>query len=200
MEHDRSLSDMAAITVEWAALRPFGGADFIMADPPWTFSLRTKKGEAKSAQAKYECRPLDWIKALPVDALAADNCLLWLWCTNPLLRQGFEVLDAWRFEFRTAGHWVKRTAHGKLAFGTGYLLRGAGEPFLIGVRGKVKTSRLVRSVIEGKVRSHSQKPEEAYREAERLMPDARRVEVFSRMNRPGWRAWGDQTGTLEAEA
>lgn len=198
MQHDRSLSDMARIAVEWAALRHFGGADFLMVDPPWSFTLRTRKGEAKSAQAKYACQPIDWIKALPMDVLAAENCLCWLWCTNPMLRQGFEVLDAWGFDFRTAGHWVKRTTHGKLAFGTGYLLRCAGEPFLIGVRGKVKTSRSVRSVIEGRIRAHSQKPEEAYREAERLMPDARRVEVFSRMNRPGWRVWGDQTGTLEA--
>lgn len=198
MHHDRALSDMAQIAVEWAALRHYGGADFIMADPPWSFALRTRKGEAKSPQAKYECQPIDWIKALPIDVLAAENCLCWLWCTNPMLRQGFDVLDAWGFEFRTAGHWVKRTTHGKLAFGTGYLLRCAGEPFLIGVKGKVKTSRSVRSVIEGKIRAHSQKPEEAYREAERLMPDARRVEVFSRMNRPGWRVWGDQTGTLEA--
>lgn len=30
MHHDRSLSDMASIAVEWAALRHYGGADFLM--------------------------------------------------------------------------------------------------------------------------------------------------------------------------
>ena len=74
----------------------------------------------------------------------------------------------------------------KLAFGTGYRLRCAGEPFLIATRGKPKTSRRVRNVIEGPRRQHSRKPEEAFAAAEAMMPDARRIEVFSRQPRPGW--------------
>lgn len=179
---------------------PFDGMaptswDFIMADPPWSFDNYSAAGEAKNAKAQYACMDLAWIKALPVGQLAARDCILWLWVTNPMLREGIATLEAWGFQFKTAGHWVKRTSGGKLAFGTGYILRCAGEPFLIGTLGNPQTSRSVRSVVEGPVREHSRKPDEAYAEAERLMPSAvRRADLFSRQDRPGWTAWGNETG------
>ncbi len=190
---------LTQIVTEFAALRPYGGFNLIMADPPWDFGNWSPKGRAKSAHAQYACQSGDWIKGLgaPIrEILAADNCLLWLWATNPMLPQAMEVLNAWGFEFATAGHWSKKTVHGKQAFGTGYILRCAGEPFIIGRRGKPKTTRSTRSVIEGQVRAHSQKPDEAFAAAERLMPDARRIELFGRTNRPGWAAWGSETGSI----
>lgn len=186
------------VLAQFTALRPPGGFGLIMADPPWSFDNWSAAGEGRNAKAHYDCTPLDWIKGLPVAALAGEDCLLWLWATNPMLREGLAVLDAWGFAFRTAGHWVKQTRTGKLAFGTGYILRSAGEPFLIGVRGAPRTSRSVRSVVMGEARAHSQKPEAGYAAAEALMPDARRIEVFSRTNRPGWSVWGNEVGKLGA--
>lgn len=177
------------------AIRPEGGFEFIMADPPWRFQTRSAKGVTrKGAGGQYRTMSLEQIKALPVAELAAPDCLLWLWGTNPMLPRAFEVLRAWGFEFKTAGHWAKRTASGRLAFGTGYILRCAGEPFLIGTRGRPVTTRAVRSVVEGRVREHSRKPEAAFVAAERLMPGARRLELFSRQRRPGWTTWGDEDG------
>lgn len=175
------------------------GYDLIMADPPWAFATRSPRGVThKGAGGQYRCQSLDWIKELPVASLAARDCLLWLWATNPMLPQAFEVMRSWGFDFRTAGHWSKRNPEsGKLAFGTGYILRCAGEPFLIGVRGTPRCSRSVRSVVEGPRRAHSQKPEEAYLAAESLLPDAARIELFSRMERPGWICWGDEVGVLD---
>jgi N6-adenosine-specific RNA methylase IME4 len=177
-----------------------GRYDLIMADPPWTFAVRSPKGiTAKGAGGQYRTMTLADIAALPVAGLAAETgCLLWLWATNPMLPQALGIMAAWGFDFRTAGHWSKKTRHGRQAFGTGYILRCAGEPFLIGVRGKVKTARNVRSVIEGEVRQHSRKPDAAFAAAEALMPGARRVELFSRQPRPGWDAWGDEAGRFAA--
>lgn len=173
--------------------------DLIMADPPWHFVTRSPKGVTKKGAAgQYRTMSLPEIKALPVLAIAAPDCMLWLWATNPLLPQAFDVMSAWGFTFKTAGHWVKRTVHGKLAFGTGYILRCAGEPFLIGTRGKPKTTRGVRSVVEGPIREHSRKPDEAFAAAEKLMPDARRIELFSRQDRAGWDTWGDDAGLYKA--
>lgn len=172
---------------------PAGPYDLIMADPPWQFKTRSHKGvTAKGAGGQYDLMTLDDIKNMPIANIASKDCLLWLWATNPMLPQAFEVMDAWGFAFKTAGHWVKRTKHGKLAFGTGYLLRCAGEPFLIGTRGNPKTTRVVRSVVEGPIREHSRKPDEAFVEAERLMPEANRLELFSRQERDGWDVWGNQ--------
>lgn len=182
------------IEAEFRTLRPAGGFGLIMADPPWSFRNFSAAGHRKGAHAHYACADLPWIQALPVETLAAPNCLLWLWATNPMLPQAIETLEAWGFTFKTAGHWAKRTRHGRLAFGTGYILRCAGEPFLIGTRGKPRTTRSVRSVIEGAVREHSRKPDEAFAAAEALMPDAARLELFSRQQRPGWACWGNEAG------
>jgi N6-adenosine-specific RNA methylase IME4 len=173
---------------------PFAGLiplsyGMIVADPPWTYKNYSRKGEHKGAAAQYSCLSLEDIKALPVGQLAAPNAILVLWATNPLLNQSFEVMKAWGFTFKTAGHWVKKTRNGKLGFGTGYIVRAAGEPFLIGTIGAPKTSRSCRSVIEGPVREHSRKPDEAYAWAEKLLPDVRRLDLFARQERPGWTAW-----------
>ena len=184
---------------------PFGDLqplsyDLIMADPPWHFANWSKAGEGKNAAAHYDCMPLDEIAQLPVGHLASPNAVLWLWATNPMLREGMALMERWGFTFKTAGHWAKwNAATGKLAFGTGYLLRSAGEPFLIGTIGKPKVARNVRSVILGERREHSRKPDEAYIAAEALWPDARRVELFSRESRPGWDCWGNEAGKFDAK-
>ena len=186
-----------------------GQFDLIMADPPWQFATRSAKGvTAKGAGGQYSVMPLDLVRELPVASLAEKHCLLWLWATNPMLPQALQVMAAWGFEFKTAGTWVKRTRHGKGAFGTGYTLRSANEPFLIGTRGRPVTTRKVRSAIasgdtdpltlssvtiESVSREHSRKPDEAFAAAELLMPEARRIELFSRQERPGWTVWGNET-------
>lgn len=194
---------------------PFGALapqsyDLIMADPPWRFELYSEKGEEKSAQAHYATMTLDAIAALPVADLARPDCVLWLWCTAPMLEAQYSIARAWGFEPQTMGVWVKETVHGKLAFGTGYRLRNAHEPyviatrgnpepFVIATRGNPKTSRSVRSVVLGQVREHSRKPDEAYLAAETMSVGkrVRRCELFSRESRPGWDTWGYEAGKFD---
>ena len=202
------------------SIRPAGGFGLIMADPPWSYEMRSDKGYAKAPEAKYATMPLAAIKALPVEALAAPNCVLWLWAVNPQLPQALEVLAAWGFTFKTAGTWLKRSTRGKVSFGTGYILRSSNEPFLIGTRGSPKTTRGTRSsvithdarfhgpwedvwpngtvTIEATAREHSRKPDEAYRACEALMPNVQRLDLFSRTDRDGWTAWGDEAGKFGA--
>ncbi|GAB5431266.1 MAG: MT-A70 family methyltransferase [Epibacterium sp.] len=172
----------------------------IMADPPWSYENWSAKGDHKNASAKYDCIGLDDIKGMQVGHLAAESCVLWLWATNPLLDKAFEVMEAWGFQFKTAGHWSKKTSGGKQAFGTGYILRCAGEPFLIGTVGNPKTARNVRSVIEGPVREHSRKPEEAFAAAEALCGDVPRLELFSRQERTGWDVFGNEVDKFQGAA
>jgi N6-adenosine-specific RNA methylase IME4 len=202
-------------------LAPFS-YELIMADPPWEFRVWSEKGEAKSPQAQYETMPIEAIRDLPVGHLAARDCILFLWCTWPLLLDGGDpgrdipgrashspvgsIIEAWGFRYVTGGSWLKRTRTGKTAFGTGYRVRSACEPWLIAVNGKPDTSRAARNVIAGLARQHSRKPDEAYRWCELYMPAARRLDLFSRQSRPGWDQWGNEAGkfnpspTLEAAA
>ena len=179
---------------EFHELRPAGGFDLVMADPPWRSEMWSQKGLKKSPEAHYQTMPLDQICAMPVEALAAPDCLLWLWARGAQLQNAITVLEAWGFALKTLGWWAKMTPNGKQAFGPGYIFRNAGEPYLIGTRGAPKTSKSVRDTIFGLRREHSRKPEEAYRSAERLMPEARRLDLFSRQQRPGWSSWGDEAG------
>lgn len=174
--------------------------DLIFADPPWTFKHRSAKGLEKSAGSKYRLMKLDEISAMPVGHLAGGDCLLVLMATNPMLPQALKVMQDWGFKFKTGGHWSKKTKHGKQAMGTGYILRCAGEPFLVGKIGWPETTKATRSVIEGLVREHSRKPEELYTALEQLMPNARRIELFGRQSRPGWDVWGDQSTHFDKAA
>ena len=174
--------------------------DLIVSDPPWRFSLMSGKGIKKSPQAHYSTMTLDELKAMPVSHLARGDAALVLWATNPMLDVAIDVMGAWGFKFKTAGHWSKRTKKGKQAFGTGYILRCAGEPFLIGSVGAPHfESKSIRSVIEGVVREHSRKPDEFYREMEKLMPSARKIDLFARQSRPGWDTWGLEATKFDGE-
>lgn len=193
-------ADIARVAAEWRALRPAGGFDLIMVDPPWNFRSNSVARPGRNARAHYRCQSLEWIKALPVrEVLAGRDAVVWLWTTNPFLRIAFDVLDAWGCPYSTKGEWVKTTKGGGLAFGTGYTFRNCDEPFLISRLGKPRTSRSIRSVLFGPVREHSRKPDEAYAAAEALLPGAKRIDVFSRQSRPGWVSWGDESGAFDGE-
>jgi N6-adenosine-specific RNA methylase IME4 len=179
---------------------PLFGFDVIMADPPWLFELRSDSGDAKSAQAQYDCMPTAEICALPVGHLAAGDSWLWLWGTFPMLPDALRVMSAWGFRYVAGGPWIKRGTSGKLAMGPGYILRGNAEIFLLGKNGSPKTyAKDVRNVIEAPRRQHSRKPEEGYAVAEKLFGPARRLDLFTRKTRPGWTAWGREAQKFNEE-
>ena len=46
----------------------------------------------------YETMSLDEIKALPIAALAADDCALFMWATWPNMAMWHPVIEAWGFD------------------------------------------------------------------------------------------------------
>jgi N6-adenosine-specific RNA methylase IME4 len=162
--------------------------DIIMADPAWKFRLYSPRGEKKSPQRHYRTMDTAEIAALPVGLLASNNCLLLLWCTWPMLRDGFAVMEAWGFRYVSGGAWDK----GRM--GPGYVVRTRCEPFLLGTTGSFDHARGHQNLIAETRRQHSRKPEAAYRWLETYRPGATRLELFSRTPRQGWAAWGDEVG------
>jgi N6-adenosine-specific RNA methylase IME4 len=178
-----------------------GGYGLIVADPPWAFKTRTRDGWGKSPQRHYDCMGLDAICALPVQTLAASDCWLMLWATNPMLPHGLKVMEAWGFGYVTKREWVKCGTSGKLAFGTGYILRGCNEPILIGKRGNPAICwKGMRSVLEAPRREHSRKPDGFYNDMDRFAGSVRKVDLFARERRLGWDAWGNELGRMERAA
>lgn len=178
---------------------PFAGLGtraygLILADPPWRFATRGANGDKKSPQAHYDCPPYKVLRDLPVLELAAADCALVMWATNPHLELALHLMRSWGFAYKTGGHWIKTTKNGLLAFGPGYILRGAGEPILVGTKGSPSFGRRTRSILEGRVREHSRKPDEQYRWCEGLVPGVKRVELFARQRWPDWHSWGNEKG------
>jgi N6-adenosine-specific RNA methylase IME4 len=182
---------------------PFGSIvplryGLVYADPAWLYELYSEKGTAKSPQGQYDCMPFDEMAALPVSHLVRGDAALVMWATAPMLPDAFRLMDAWGFKFKTAGAWAKQSSTGRAwTFGPGYILRSAAEFFLIGTIGSPRVrSRSVRNLIVEPVRGHSRKPEAGYELCEALY-DGPYLELFSRKSRPGWDAWGNETGKFD---
>lgn len=172
---------------------PRGQYGVILADPPWNFQTYTDKGLAKSAQRHYRCQSVDDICALPVGALAAKDCALFLWVTWPMMFHAPRVLDAWGFKFSgLAWEWIKHNPEtDKFAFGLGFGTRKNLEPCLLARRGNPKIqSRSERDFMYAPRRSHSQKPDQQYERIERMY-DGPYLELFAAQKWLGWKGWGD---------
>ena len=81
----------------------------IYADPPWKYKVYSDKGLGRSAESHYSTMTTDEICALPIEKLADRDCVLLMWVTMPCLMDGFRVLEAWGFTYKTVAFvWVKQ--------------------------------------------------------------------------------------------
>jgi N6-adenosine-specific RNA methylase IME4 len=167
----------------------------ILADPPWLFTAYSGKGKQRSADSHFDTMPLEEIMALPVPALAANDCALFLWSVCPELPGALDVIRAWGFDFKTkAFTWIKQNPSGQgLHTGTGYYTRANSEDVLLATRGSppLRLAMDVHQVIMAPVGEHSQKPEDAAQRIERLFAGPY-LELFARAERPGWTVWGNE--------
>ena len=182
---------------------PMFGYDIIHADPPWSFENWSEKGEDRNASQHYDTMGWKDIAALPGGELASGSCACFLWCVDPLLDKGFDVLRAWGFRFVTVAFtWAKQTSTGNAwHMGTGYYTRANPETCLLGMIGSLeRQSAAVRQLIVEPVREHSRKPDRVANDIVQLFGDLPRVELFARTARPGWASWGLETGKFEVDA
>ena len=167
----------------------------IYADPPWTFKTYSNKGKGRSAEQHYPCMTIDDIKNLPVQKIAADDCILFIWVTFPLLKEGLDVIDSWGFTYKTcAFNWVKKNKVSDSWFwGMGYWTRSNSELCLLATKGRPKKiSSSVHQVIDSRIQEHSQKPDVVKDKIVQLVGDLPRVELFARQPTEGWHVWGNE--------
>ncbi len=153
-------------------------------DCPWSYA---NKGTRAKAENHYPTMNLQEIKDLKIPA--ADNSILFLWATAPLLPEAIEVMKHWNFKYKTCAAWDKEV------IGLGNYLRIQHELLLIGVKGKFPCpapADRFSSVIRERRTKHSKKPVRAYEIIESMYPDKSRIELFARNLRPGWDAWGNE--------
>lgn len=184
---------------------PFDGLErgayaAICADPPWSFKTWSETRQTRKASNHYATMPLHEICGLPVGELAAEDSVLFLWVTSPLLPHAFQVMVAWGFTYKTVAFgWAKTTSKTDASWapkwhvGLGYWSRANLEVCLLGTRGNPRrTHKDVRQLIIAPKREHSRKPEQFYASVERLVPGPY-LELFARQKRPGWASWGRET-------
>src|SRR5579872_1142924 len=81
---------------------PKGEYSIILADPPWPYEQTSVRGAAKK---HYRIMTLEDIKQIKIPA--SSDSILFLWATNPLLREALEVMASWGFEYKTNIAWIK---------------------------------------------------------------------------------------------
>jgi N6-adenosine-specific RNA methylase IME4 len=161
----------------------------IYADPPWRYE-HPPMGGNRAVENHYPTMSLEEICALNVRELAADDSMLYLWATAPKLSECMQVITDWGFDYRTNLVWVKDK------IGMGYHARSQHELLLVARRGNIPPPAehdRVSSVIFAERAEHSAKPAIFHELIERFYPGLSRIELFSRVRRPGWAVWGNQS-------
>jgi N6-adenosine-specific RNA methylase IME4 len=162
----------------------------ILADPEWRFEPWSREtGMDRAVDNHYPTSVTEVIAARDVASIAADDSVLFLWGTVPMLPQAFMVMGAWGFDYRSHFCWIKDR------IGTGYWSRNNHELLLVGTRGKIPApdpTTLSASAFEAPRGEHSAKPECVLEMIERWFPTLPKIELNARKARPGWVAWGNE--------
>ena len=181
---------------------PTGKFKVIYADPPWSFQAWSHRGEGKGATQYYKCMTLQDICELPVKDISMDDSVLFMWVVQSMLPEALKVMEAWGFTFRTVAFcwikmpklWTPMDERVEPRMGLGYHTRSGMEQCWLGIRGNGydKHSRGVPQVFHSQLREHSRKPDEFVERIEALCGDVPRIELFGRMEKPGWTVWGNE--------
>jgi N6-adenosine-specific RNA methylase IME4 len=189
---DREL-DLAAKQVALPD-RKFG---VILADPEWRFEPYSREtGMDRAVDNHYPTSVSNVIADRPVQQIAADDAVLFLWATVPMLPDALRVMAAWGFEYKSHCVWAKDRV------GTGYWFRNQHELLLVGTKGSVPAPAMgtqIASLVSAPVGRHSEKPAAFYELIEGYFPTLPKIELNARTARPGWDAWGYEAPAEAAE-
>lgn len=164
----------------------------IYADPPWSYNDQGCQGTMAN---HYKGMKLEDIKNLPIQNITDENCILFLWTTYPMIKEGLSVIEAWGFNYKSiVFQWIKLNPKALTPFyGLGRWTRGNTEPCLLATKGKPKrVSASVFQLIQEPRRKHSQKPDIVRDKIIQLVGDLPRIELFAREKTLGWDVWGNE--------
>ena len=176
----------------------------IYADPPWQFNNKKTGGNMVSgAASKYLTTGIEGLKSMPVNGIADDNAVLFMWWVGAMPQEAIDLVQAWGFEIKNMNGfvWNKLTQNNKPYFGMGFYTRAGSESVIIATKGKFKpASRSVRAVFnaeaqlqfEAKVMAHSKKPDQVRDLIVELCGDVPKLEMFARESAEGWDLFGNE--------
>lgn len=177
--------------------------DVIYADPPWDYGgkMQYDKSSIKTenvgfernvfisaANFKYPTLKLKELMALDVGAIAADDCLLFMWTTGPQLANSIALGEAWGFAYKTVAFVWDKQVHNP-----GRYTLSQTEFVIAFKKGKFpapRGARNVRQLVSVHRGAHSEKPEAVIEGITRMFPTQKKIELFARKNYEGWDNWG----------
>lgn len=191
----------------------------IYADIPRHFHVHSDiTGMDRAPENHYPTMTFQQLVDLPVQDIAADDCILVFWSTAASLIDDLEIMAEWGFVvFRPReagrlrrdvlidGKWCVGDLPGgaqpyrsmqvwdKVNMGLGYWFRDQHEFILVGARGNVvppAQGTQDRSLFSEKKGEHSAKPKCVADMIDRHWPTIPKIELFARDARPGWKVWG----------
>ena len=170
----------------------------IYADPAWKYyegGYKNQEQHYDTIETKYLIDFIDENET-PVSELAADNCILFIWTTSPMLPHMPELIEKWGFKYSTVGFvWIKSKKDGTgFFFGNGNWTRANAEYCLIAHKGTIeRQDATIPQIIYQPKDEHSKKPECVRDKIVQLVGDLPRIELFARQKTDGWDRWGNET-------
>lgn len=177
--------------------------DIIYADPPWDYGGKMQFDKSSqsadkidlnknifisAANFKYPTVKIKDLKKIPISEIASDDCLLFMWVTNPHLAQGIELGKAWGFDYKTVAFVWNKMVHNPGQYTMSYC-----ELCLVFKRGRIpkpRGARNIKQLIEVPRTKHSKKPFQALENIEKMFPSQSKIELFAREQPEGWDVWG----------
>tara|TARA_Y100001963_G_scaffold13629_1_gene16988 strand:- start:3507 stop:4175 length:669 start_codon:yes stop_codon:yes gene_type:complete len=177
--------------------------DIIYADPPWHYNGKMQFDKSSvgaeqidlsknifisAAAFKYPTVTTEILKTLPVHTIAKDDCILFMWATNPHLAQAISLGEAWGFQYRTVAFIWDKMIHNP-----GQYTLSNCELCLLFKRGRIpkpRGARNVQQLVSSPRRKHSVKPDEVREKIVEMFPEQERIELFARDRFEGWATWG----------
>jgi len=164
----------------------------IAIDPPWAynekggFSSDDYDAQNNRGAVDYPTMTVEQIKKIELPA--ADDSVLFLWTTHAFLRDSFDIMKEWGFEYKATIVWDK------VKMGMGRNVRMQVEFCLLGIKGKpIIQGSSERDIITEPRREHSRKPEAFYEMVERMCI-GNKLDYFSRQTRKNWEHYGAEQG------
>ena len=171
---------------------PTGKFRVLYADPPWSYG-NTMPDEFREQRDHYPVMSLDDLCAMPVESMAEDDAVLFLWVTSPILEEAFTLIRSWGFKYKASFVWDKQ----KHVMGHYNSVRH--EFLLVCVRGSCQPDvrKLFDSVVSEERTVHSRKPDIFYEIIEALYRHGMRIELFARNRRQGWETYGYESDKFD---
>lgn len=136
------------------------------------------------------------IKNLPIKAITAKDCAIFLWATDAHIKEAIEVMESWGFKYKTIAFiWQKKTITGKTYSTLGAWTLKNCEVCLLGTKGRMlkhKQTNNVKQLVNEVRGRHSRKPNGVRYSIEQLFGDLPRIELFAREKQEGWHVWGNE--------